>query len=333
MTVAAFMDLALYHPELGYYARADQRSGRAGDFFTSVDVGPLFGELLEIQLAEIASILQATTEVAENAERIHHNSARSARSAVAFDLVEAGAGNGRLSADILRAARERDRAFYDTIQLHLVEASAGARAAQRATLADVAERLASSDASFPCSFDGVVIANELLDALPVHQVVMREEGLRETYVISQRRSVLDTPERHGARASASDSLEPLRGAGAEQQRRGWGPGAVPDGGAPRDDKTMTARDIATYAHAGEPVASAALARYEERMARALGSVINVVDPQVIVLGGGLSNIDRLYESVPKLWAPYVFSDTVTTRLVRAAHGDSSGVRGAAWLWD
>ncbi|OLC83384.1 MAG: hypothetical protein AUH72_04545 [Acidobacteria bacterium 13_1_40CM_4_65_8] len=236
MTVAAFMDLALYHPELGYYARADQRSGRAGDFFTSVDVGPLFGELLEIQLAEIASILQATAEVAENAERIHHNSARSARSAVAFDLVEAGAGNGRLSADILRAARERDRAFYDTIQLHLVEASAGARAAQRATLADVAERLASSDASFPCSFDGVVIANELLDALPVHQVVMREEGLRETYVISQRRSVLDTPERHGARASASDSLEPLRGAGAEQQRRGWGPGAVRDGGAPRDVK-------------------------------------------------------------------------------------------------
>jgi fructokinase len=102
---------------------------------------------------------------------------------------------------------------------------------------------------------------------------------------------------------------------------------------PETHERKTARDIATSAHAGEPVASAALARYEERMARALGSVINVVDPQVIVLGGGLSNIDRLYESVPKLWAPYVFSDTVTTRLVRAAHGDSSGVRGAAWLWD
>ena len=69
------------------------------------------------------------------------------------------------------------------------------------------------------------------------------------------------------------------------------------------------------------------------MARALGSIINVVDPDVIVLGGGLSNIDRLYESVPELWAPYVFSDTVRTRLVRAAHGDASGVRGAAWLWD
>ena len=69
------------------------------------------------------------------------------------------------------------------------------------------------------------------------------------------------------------------------------------------------------------------------MARALGSIINVVDPDVIVLGGGLSNIDRLYTSVPNLWLEYVFSDKVATRLVRAAHGDASGVRGAAWLWD
>src|SRR4029079_12222635 len=61
MTVAAFMDLALYHPTLGYYARAAQRSGRAGDFFTSVDVGPLFGDLLEIQIAEMADLLQSTT--------------------------------------------------------------------------------------------------------------------------------------------------------------------------------------------------------------------------------------------------------------------------------
>ena len=57
------------------------------------------------------------------------------------------------------------------------------------------------------------------------------------------------------------------------------------------------------------------------------------DRHVIVLGGGVSNVERLYDSVPARWAPYVFSDTVTTRLVRAAHGDSSGVRGAAWLWD
>jgi len=95
---------------------------------------------------------------------------------------------------------------------------------------------------------------------------------------------------------------------------------------------LTAQDIAR-ACAADSLAAAVLARYEERMARALASIINVLDPDVVVLGGGLSNVDRLYESVPKLWAPYVFSDTVTTRLVRAAHGDSSGVRGAAWLWD
>ena len=84
---------------------------------------------------------------------------------------------------------------------------------------------------------------------------------------------------------------------------------------------------------GEALAATVLARYEERLARALASIINVFDPGVIVLGGGVSNIERLYDSVPALWAPHVFSDTVTTRLVRAAHGDSSGVRGAAWLWD
>jgi fructokinase len=69
------------------------------------------------------------------------------------------------------------------------------------------------------------------------------------------------------------------------------------------------------------------------MARALASIINVLDPDAIVLGGGLSNIDRLYGNVPKLWAPYVFSDRVVTKLVRAKHGDASGVRGAAWLWE
>jgi fructokinase len=68
------------------------------------------------------------------------------------------------------------------------------------------------------------------------------------------------------------------------------------------------------------------------LARGLASVINVLDPDAIVLGGGLSNIDRLYENVPRRWGSYVFSDRVTTPLVKAKHGDSSGVRGAAWLW-
>jgi fructokinase len=76
-----------------------------------------------------------------------------------------------------------------------------------------------------------------------------------------------------------------------------------------------------------------MARYQGRLARALASVINIVDPHAIVLGGGLSNIDRLYEQVPRLWGRFVFSDHVATSLLRARHGDSSGVRGAAWLWD
>ena len=96
---------------------------------------------------------------------------------------------------------------------------------------------------------------------------------------------------------------------------------------------LPASDIARRAAAGEPLALACVARYEERMARALASVINLLDPDVVVLGGGLSNIDQLYTSVPNLWPPYVFSDRIRTRLVRAAHGDSSGVRGAAWLWE
>jgi fructokinase len=75
-----------------------------------------------------------------------------------------------------------------------------------------------------------------------------------------------------------------------------------------------------------------MARYEERLARALAGVINILDPDVIVLGGGVSNIERLYPNVPAQWKRYVFSDYVATRLARNVHGDSSGVRGAAWLW-
>jgi len=98
-------------------------------------------------------------------------------------------------------------------------------------------------------------------------------------------------------------------------------------------ESRSAADIAARASAGDALAEAALSRYAERMARALGSIINVIDPDVIVLGGGVSNIARLYRLVPQMWSPYVFSDRVETRLVRAQHGDSSGVRGAAWLWE
>jgi fructokinase len=97
-------------------------------------------------------------------------------------------------------------------------------------------------------------------------------------------------------------------------------------------ETMDAATIVARAGAGDAQAGATLDRYEGRLARALASIVNVLDPDVIVVGGGLSNIDRLYTNVPRLWTGFVFSDRIATRLVRATHGDSSGVRGAARLW-
>ena len=90
--------------------------------------------------------------------------------------------------------------------------------------------------------------------------------------------------------------------------------------------------IAERAASGDAAAEGALARYEDRMARALATVLNVLDPDVVVLGGGMSRLARLYESVPRLWQAWAFSDRVTTPLRPPVHGDASGVRGAAWLW-
>jgi fructokinase len=93
-----------------------------------------------------------------------------------------------------------------------------------------------------------------------------------------------------------------------------------------------AHAIADAAAAGDPRAAAALERYSRRLAKALASVVNLLDPDVVVLGGGISNVESLYRRVPELWTAWIFSDRVDTRLVRAHHGDASGVRGAAWLW-
>ena len=100
----------------------------------------------------------------------------------------------------------------------------------------------------------------------------------------------------------------------------------------RDAGTRDAAAAAEAAAQGHPAAEAALARYEERLARGLALVINLLDPDAIVLGGGLGQIARLYERVPLLWGRHIFSDAVATRLVPPMWGDSSGVRGAAWLW-
>lgn len=160
ITVAEFMEIALYDPAHGYYAGAAQRSGRAGDFFTSVDVGPLFGELIAVQLEEMWRLLGCG----------------------AFDLVEAGAGNGRLTNDILDAAARDFPGFYASIAVTLVERSEAACAAQRATLGAHAPRLAASRAGLPPRIEGALIANELLDAFPVHVVITTGDRLQEIYV-------------------------------------------------------------------------------------------------------------------------------------------------------
>ena len=91
-------------------------------------------------------------------------------------------------------------------------------------------------------------------------------------------------------------------------------------------------EIVARALEGDRACGSTLDRYQDRMARSLAHVINILDPDVIVLGGGMSRIARLYEDVRRLWGPYVFSDRVETRLLPPRHGDSSGVRGAAMLW-
>jgi fructokinase len=105
----------------------------------------------------------------------------------------------------------------------------------------------------------------------------------------------------------------------------------------RDHRLATGQDlkapeIAARAEGGDAGAVATMKRYEDRMARALAVIINVLDPDYVVLGGGVSNIERLYREVPQVLPKYVFSDLATTPIVRAKYGDSSGVRGAAWLW-
>lgn len=163
LTVAAFMEMALYHPELGYYTRAARRTGRAGDFYTSVDVGPQFGALLAAQLDEMRGVLGAAGESG-------------------FDLVEAGAGNGQLARDVLDAAASAYPELDAAISLTLVETSPAARAAHAETLGPHRNRPHASTTALPERVSGAIVANELLDALPTHAVTMTAYGLREVYV-------------------------------------------------------------------------------------------------------------------------------------------------------
>ncbi len=96
---------------------------------------------------------------------------------------------------------------------------------------------------------------------------------------------------------------------------------------------LSTHDIISAVNKGDGKAVAAFERYVDRVARGLAGIINVLDPDVIVLGGGMSNVSQLYEAIPKTWGKYVFSDTIDTALLPPRFGDSSGVRGAAWLWN
>ena len=110
-----------------------------------------------------------------------------------------------------------------------------------------------------------------------------------------------------------------------------GPGIVRDHEL-YNNEFIDAETLDSKAHFGDEEANETMQRYEDRMARSLAHIINVLDPDIIVLGGGMGNIKRLYKNVPAIWGQYVFSDKVVTQLLPPLHGDSSGVRGAAWLW-
>ncbi len=149
LSFARFMELALYAPGLGYYERALDQIGRGGDFYTSVSVGPLFGELLAFQFARWLKELPAGTN------NLH--------------IVEAGAHNGQLAADILGALSQHEPALAARLEYVIIEPSAARRAAQQTTLAGMAGiRWLSRFGDLSCPVRGVIFSNELLDAFPVH---------------------------------------------------------------------------------------------------------------------------------------------------------------------
>ncbi|HEX2458073.1 MAG TPA: SAM-dependent methyltransferase [Vicinamibacterales bacterium] len=188
ISAAEFMDLALYHPDFGYYASSARRSGRQGDFFTSVDTGPLFGEMIAQQMAEMWSVLERT-------------------GASRFDLVEAGAGIGLLTRDILDAIARHHGELYDRLRVTLVERSAAARQAQAATLQHHHTRLAASQLSLPSRITGLLLANELLDAMPVHVVSIKDGVIREIHV-GERDGVLVEVEAEPSDPALLDRLTP-----------------------------------------------------------------------------------------------------------------------------
>jgi fructokinase len=101
----------------------------------------------------------------------------------------------------------------------------------------------------------------------------------------------------------------------------------------KNNTSFSSEQIAQLDLDGDPKANLELSLYEDRMARLMAVMIGIFDPDAIILGGGMSNIDRLYKNIPALIPKYTFSNKVITKVIKNFHGDSSGVRGAAWLWN
>ncbi len=165
ITFAEFMEACLYQPGLGYYTSPGKKVGAEGDFYTSSNVHPVFGRLIA---REIGSMWQAMGKPGE------------------FDVVEVGAGNGRLAADVMDALQELDPRCYETVSCRLIEAEPSLRELQREMLAGHLARVAWSDpqelASRKLALAGCLYSNELIDSFPVHLVEMTGDGLREVYV-------------------------------------------------------------------------------------------------------------------------------------------------------
>lgn len=184
ITFAQFMQACLYHPEHGYYSRQADTPGK-GDYFTSPDLGPVFARLLARQFGEMWAALGRPPQ---------------------FDLVECGAGRGRLAEQVLTAAHEQQERFFNALHITLVETSPARRAAAQASLKHFGERVAVYEQLPPGSVVGCVFSNELLDALPVHRVVQRADGLREIYV-AERKDKLVEQEGELSAAAVADYLE------------------------------------------------------------------------------------------------------------------------------
>ena len=165
ITFAEFMGACLYEPGLGYYTSPGRKVGAEGDFYTSITVHAAFGQVIAREIAQMWRCMGSPSE---------------------FTLVECGAGNGRLACDIIDFLAEREPELYHGLKLFLVEKEPSLQSAQREMLAEHSDRLAllspEEFSSGDFTFTGCIYSNELIDALPVHRVLMTSDGLRELYV-------------------------------------------------------------------------------------------------------------------------------------------------------